>query len=82
MTTPETLHFDGTNASVLAVMRFVDVGHTCTVIDIHADTDPARTHITIPTPDGRVRIHAGDTITRAPGGTYLVAPTTPAPAAG
>lgn len=75
MTQQQTLCFDGTNASVLAVMRFVDLGRTTTIIDIHADTDPAKTHITIPTPSGRVRVTAGDTITRGPDGEYAVTPT-------
>ncbi|MEU6057956.1 hypothetical protein [Streptomyces sp. NPDC047097] len=74
MTQPSTVRFDGTHASVLAVMHLVDAGRSTTVIDIHADTDPTRSHITIPTPDGRVRIHSGDSITRGPGGTYLVTP--------
>ena len=74
---PDTLHFDGTNASVLAVMRFVDAGRTTTVIDIHADTDPAKTHITFPTPTGRVRVTAGDVITRGPDGSYSARPAVP-----
>jgi len=71
---PDTLLFDGTNASVLAVMRFVDLGRRTTTIDIHADTDPARTHITIPTPNGRVRVTAGDTVTRDSSGEFRVTP--------
>lgn len=65
---PAELHFDGSHASVLAVMQFVDAGRDTTIINIHAAADPAETHISFPTPDGTVRINAGDWIVRTPDG--------------
>ena len=60
----EAIHFDGSHASVLAVMRFVDAGRGTREIRIHADEDPAKTHITIPTLEGDMRATAGDWIIR------------------
>ncbi|MFE5140379.1 hypothetical protein ACFRDV_22325 [Streptomyces fagopyri] len=62
--------FDGSHSSVLAVMRLADVGRTITEIRIHADSDPAKAHITIPMPDGSVRVCAGDWIVRDPDGSF------------
>ncbi|MFJ6348622.1 hypothetical protein ACIQKB_03995 [Streptomyces sp. NPDC092046] len=62
--TARAIQFDGSHRSVLAVMHFVDAGRGTTVIDIHASSDPAESHIKIPTEDGVVRINAGDWITR------------------
>ncbi|MFJ9799876.1 hypothetical protein [Streptomyces sp. NPDC101145] len=60
----DAIHFDGSHASVLAVMHFVDAGRTTTEIRIHADTDPAKTHIVIPTLEGDMKATAGDWIIR------------------
>ncbi|SFD13151.1 hypothetical protein [Streptomyces aidingensis] len=60
----EAIHFDGSNASVLAVMHFVNAGHGTREIKIHAAEDPAKTHITIPTLEGDMRATAGDWIVR------------------
>lgn len=60
----EAVHFDGTHASVLAAMRFMDVGRTVREIHVHADPDPAKSHITIPTLEGKMRADAGDWIIR------------------
>lgn len=60
----DAVHFDGGHQSVLAVMEFVDVGRATTEIRIHADEDPARSHVTIPTLEGDMRASAGDWIVR------------------
>ncbi len=60
----EAVQFDGTPQSVLAVMHFVDAGRTEKELRIHADSDPAKSWIGIPTLEGTMRADAGDWIIR------------------
>lgn len=60
----DAVYFDGTHASVIGVMHFVDAGRGTTEIKIHTNSNPARSHITIPTLEGDMRANAGDWIIR------------------
>jgi hypothetical protein len=66
----DAIHFDGSHQSVLAVMCFVDAGRGTTELDIYADSDPAKSHITLQTLEGKMRANAGDWIVRGVRGEF------------
>ncbi|MER7734132.1 hypothetical protein ABTX80_24895 [Streptomyces erythrochromogenes] len=60
----DAIRFDGTHASVLNVMHFVDAGRGTTEIRIRAAEKASGSSIEIPSPDGWVCIDAGDWLMR------------------
>ncbi|MEU6340243.1 hypothetical protein ABZ883_04740 [Streptomyces sp. NPDC046977] len=60
----DAVHFDGSPASVVAVMRLVDASRGTTIIGIEAGPDHAKRRIEIPTPDAPCWADVGDWILR------------------
>lgn len=60
----DAIHFDGTAASVIAVMHFIDAGSSVNEIRIHIDETPGMSYMELPGPEGLLNVDAGDWVIR------------------
>lgn len=68
----DAIRFDGTHANIVAVMTFMEAGTRTTELRIHAELDPAKSSIDVPTAAGWVRVFADGWIVRGADGDLSV----------